>query len=74
MKGPYFKSQTPAECGCYYPDVTRVGDDIQNSLRILYCINHGFRVSKVESNAAREGIVRIPTDGWREKKRQSLRQ
>ena len=72
MKGPYFKSQTAAECGCYYPDVTRIGDDMQRKLRVLYCINHGVQVVGVEANACSGGIVRIPTDRWREKKRGRL--
>ncbi len=72
MKGPYFKSQQAAECGCYYPDVTRIGDDVQRSLRILYCIKHGFRVVKIESNAAQGDICRVPTIRWRDKERKRL--
>jgi len=39
MRGPYFKGQTAADCGHYYPDVLRIMDfkDDCRTLRVYDC-------------------------------------
>lgn len=71
--GPYFKGQTEAVCGCYYPDVTRIRDDAKTDTRILHCIVHGEISEDLVNTAPSDSVQDIPTDEWREKERRRLR-
>jgi len=74
MPGPYCRGQQPAECGCYYPDVTRRRDDVENGKRILFCIFHGeysVPLGNVKDPSPEE--VPLPTEEWRENERRRLR-
>jgi hypothetical protein len=45
---PFFEGQaTSCPCGCYYPYSTRIGDDPFGN-RLIYCVNHGFFILKIE--------------------------
>lgn len=68
--GPYFEGQLCSNCGCYYPDVTRLGDDGFGN-RLILCINHGFQLFPVDGIPLE--LRRIPTDEWREKQRKRLK-
>ncbi len=76
MPGPYFSGQqTSSPCGCYYPDVTRLGDNKITFQRTLHCVFHGQQVVPIDG---REGCVytfdqAIPTEDWREAERVRLR-
>lgn len=69
MPGPYFKSQIPCVCGCYYPDVTRVRDE--GNTRVFYCIFHGEIIAKNDCGFS-PIQQEIPTDEWREKERERI--
>ena len=76
MAGPYFKGQVSADCGCYYPDVVRLGDDLKRGKRILHCISHGkyeITLPPGETKKARQEELIAPSDEWREEERQRLR-
>ncbi|MFA6353530.1 MAG: hypothetical protein WCW93_01205 [Candidatus Paceibacterota bacterium] len=75
MAGPYFKGQEPAICGCYYPDVVRIQDDIKKNTRTLFCITHGMMhlsLKHFPGAAIRSRVEEIPSDEWREKERTRL--
>lgn len=80
MSGPYFQGQTPNKCGCFYPDVTRVGDDVKRRKRICHCIIHGrfeipLGVDTIrEMNATGFDVChpRVPTEKWRRKERKRI--
>ena len=78
MPGPYFKDQQISPCGCFYPDVTRIGSDLTTAETILYCIIHeeyrvaGSRESLLRHRGLREPVA-IPSDEWREGERRRLR-
>ena len=73
MSGPYFKGQSPEECGCYFPDVVLLRDDPENKKRILHCINHGQYLRPL-GNVREPQIIPnpIPDEEWREAERQRL--
>ena len=71
--GPYFEGQVPSECGCFFPDVTRVSDDAKAGTRTLYCIHHGYRDIPLDRYTRTSEPVAIPTDAERESERQRLR-
>lgn len=74
--GPYFKGQNAAECGCYFPDVVRLGDDFKRGKRILYCVNHGeYEIPSpdgVREEKRQEEKKPIPSEEWREQERQRM--
>ncbi len=73
MPGPYFEGQRKEQCGCYYPDVTRVRDDLSDRTRHLFCIVHGKiteHVAQVQRLISEEES--IPSDEWREEERNRL--
>lgn len=75
MPGPYFAGQLAWSCGCYYPDVTRVRDDLVKKARILYCIVHGECEAPLDRYTTPSyDKVPMPTDDWRESERQRLRE
>ena len=52
-------------CRCYYPEVTRLGDDHRGN-RLLYCVNHGFALFKIPKSwgipkRKRAILRRLPT-------------
>jgi len=52
-KGPYFQGQqTSANCGCYYPDVSRTPSGG------LYCFEHGWIRGPINEDEK-------PTEAWR---------
>ena len=72
MPGPYFPGQEAAACGCYFPDVTLVRDELATGNSILYCITH----HEVVEAGASQGLAEpepIPDDEWRESMREILR-
>lgn len=77
--GPYFKGQTPAHCGHYYPDVVLLGDKIARAerIRVLHCVFcGGYSIPlglEVPSSWKLLEMKPLPTDEWREKTRQGLR-
>jgi hypothetical protein len=76
MMKPYFKTQTPSKCGCYYPDCTRLGDDGRGH-RLMLCIRHGFllftmRRNKLNPDFQPLALNKLPTKAWREKERRRL--
>lgn len=74
MAGPYFAGQKAAQCGCYYPDVTRVRDDCVNHTRTYYCVVHGEITRPLdERSEANPDVCQIPPETWREKERERLR-
>lgn len=76
MPGPYFKGQTAANCGCFFPDVVRLRDDFTRKKRILHCVVHGQYEIPLPSGVEKKDcsdMNPIPTDEWREKERQRLR-
>lgn len=76
IDGPYSPGQKSESCGHYYPDVIRLGDQIEGDrhTRILDCIFCGqykiYLGPDVETDIV---MSQLPTDEWREKTRQSLR-
>lgn len=75
--GPYFKGQNAAECGCYFPDVVRLGDDFEKKRRILYCVNHGEYEIPLPAGVKKEECQGekkpIPSEEWREQERQRIK-
>lgn len=73
MKGPYFRHQKPSDCGCCYPDVTRIGDDPARGVRILHCIVHGrMEIPLAGVRNPRVDELPIPTEEWRKQERLRL--
>ncbi len=72
MPGPYFPNQEAAECGCYYPDVTRIEDNPTKGLRVLHCITHGRVEMKVDPRWLTAPTLSIPDDDWRVQERTRL--
>jgi hypothetical protein len=74
---PYFKGQEPCMCGCYYPDVMRVGDVPKLKIRLLHCVRHGYLVmefSRKGGHAALSGDgFSLPTVRRRELERKRVR-
>lgn len=64
MPGPYFEGQTPSVCGCYYPDVLRVCDEIVDGkgVRICDCINCGRFSFEFELQKCERGHALPPPD------------
>jgi len=74
MAGPYFAGQKAAQCGCYYPDVTRVRDNSQKKTRTCFCITHGELTHPLgQGDTPNPNVSEIPSDEWREKERERLR-
>lgn len=74
---PYFPGQLPAECGCYYPDVSRVGDSKEHLQRLLFCRRHGFVVTKVAPRLRAilfSELMPLPEDRFRKEQRHRIRQ
>ena len=71
MPEPYYPGQKPGPCGCYYPDVTRICDNMEEKLRTHYCATHGECHSKTQH--PHRGVESIPTDEWRREERNRLR-
>ena len=44
---PIFKGQLSSPCGCFYPYITRIGDDPFGN-RLCYCVNHGYLILKMK--------------------------
>jgi len=72
MSGPYFKGQIASQCGCFFPDVTRLRDDLAANKRVLHCIVHGTVEIPLYGHPS-DGEQPIPTDEWREQERERLR-
>ncbi|MBI5621850.1 hypothetical protein HY933_03240 [Candidatus Falkowbacteria bacterium] len=76
MAGPYFKGQTTqSPCGCFYPDVTRRGEDPVKQQRVLHCWLHGEQCIPYPPGLRNVTVdwQPVPTDEWRGKERQRLR-
>jgi hypothetical protein len=70
---PYFKGQQPSFCGCYYPDVTRLSDDIEKNMRTCFCIRHkkfSFRLDK--DTKPSQDVQQIPSEEWRNAERERI--
>lgn len=52
---PIFEGQRSSPCGCFYPYSTRIGDDPFGN-RLMYCVNHGYSIVKIEYFNTREEI------------------
>ena len=81
MPGPYFEGQTSNEgCGCYYPDVTRLGDDLKRRVRICHCMTHGRFEIPLSRNTITDILMDgddvtekpVPTERWRRKERNRI--
>ena len=73
MKAPYFKGQESEKCGCYYPDVILLDIDITARTRTLHCVVHGKYVFSLSDNYCGNNVSnKMPSDEWREEKRQEL--
>ena len=76
MTGPYFNGQVSADCGCYYPDVIRLGEDFERGKRILHCIYHGEYEIPLPAGVRKNECCEkrpIPSEEWREQERQRMR-
>jgi hypothetical protein len=70
---PYYEGQQPEFCGCYYPDVTRLSDNIEEGRRHCFCIRHGkfsFKLGK-DVEPIKE-VLEIPSDEWRKAERECI--
>jgi hypothetical protein len=41
MPGPYFTGQEAFPCGCFFPDVQRLRDMLEEKVRVYHCTTHG---------------------------------
>jgi len=74
MPGPYFEGQIVDPCGCYYPDVTRVGMDANTKESIRHCINHGeYHIPVSPKVVWLNERMSIPPEEWREEERKRIR-
>lgn len=71
--GPYFTGQIQEDCGCYFPDIVYLGDDVEKKESVYHCVVHGrFLLPMIEKKRP-EPLLPIPTDEWRESERERLR-
>lgn len=74
MPGPYFAGQQPNPCGCYFPDVTRIGCDADTAESILFCTTHEeYRIRASRGLVPKSERNELPSEEWREDERQRLR-
>jgi len=74
MKKWKLKGAAPAKCGCYFPEITRVGDDTYGR-RLFYCINHGFSlVKRPKPDVEKAELVKLPTDVWVNARKNEIRE
>jgi hypothetical protein len=70
--GPYFIGQVQEECGCYYPDIVYLGDDVKKKESVYHCVLHGILIYPMVEKERPEPLF-IPTDEWRKSERERLR-
>ncbi|MSU55655.1 MAG: hypothetical protein EXS46_03930 [Candidatus Taylorbacteria bacterium] len=75
MSGPYFNGQIAlAPCGCYYPDVTVIQDDIEALVRHYHCVNCGNTARDLTFFEEVNPTIRpIPDEDWRDLEKVRLR-
>lgn len=75
MPGPYFKNQIPVDdvCGCYYPDIILLGNDLERGMRVYDCVMHGrIEIPLKRDDKAVLPLLPLPSNDWRDTKRNSL--